>query len=92
MGSARAQREAEDKRAAFRARVDAQNRHLTLDRELAELQARVASATLEFESKKREVEILTAAEARQTEMDLDARKERLEMRRAGDDTTTRAPL
>ena len=57
-----------------------------LDRELAELNARVQAATLELEWKQQEIEFLSVAENKRREMGRAAAIHRLDLRRTGDDT------
>jgi circadian clock protein KaiC len=85
MGTARAEKEAEANRLSFLADIEAKRRRLDLDRELAELAARVEAAKLELEWKQQEIEFLRAAESRQLEMRQAAAIHRLDLRRSADD-------
>jgi circadian clock protein KaiC len=86
MGSARAQKEAEANRLSFLADIEARRRRLDLDRELAELTARVESAKLELEWKQQEIEFLSVAENKRRELGQAAAIHRLDLRRSADDT------
>lgn len=91
MGSARAQKEAEAQRLLVLVEIDSNRRRLDLDRELAELQARLEAASQELEWKKQEAELLAISEKARLEMGRAAAVQRLDLRRSGDDTPSRTP-
>jgi circadian clock protein KaiC len=82
MGSARAQKEADDRRVEVLARLAFERQHLELERELSEARARVQVAALELDWKQREADLLDAAEQSRTEVGTRAAIERLHLRRA----------
>lgn len=86
MGSARAQKEAEAERLEVLERIAGERQRLNLERELFEARAQVEAATLELGWKEREADLMEVAEKSRLEVDRVAAIERLDLRRAGDDT------
>jgi circadian clock protein KaiC len=91
MGSARAQKESDTKRLTALAEIEARRRRLALERELAELHARVEAATLELGWKQQESELSNLMESERLTMQRDAAIQRLDLRRSGDDDIVVAP-
>ena len=87
MGSARAQKEAEAERLHVLDEIAAERLRLNLERELSEARARVQAATLELGWKQREADMIKVAEKSRLEVGRVAAIERLDLRRAKDDTT-----
>ncbi|MDB5687570.1 MAG: circadian clock protein KaiC, partial [Rhizorhabdus sp.] len=86
MGSARAQKEAEAERLHVLDDIAAERQRLDLERELAEAHARVQAATLELSWKQREADLVSVAEKSRLEVGRVSAIERLDLRRAGDDS------
>ena len=86
MGSARAQKEAEAERLHVLGDIAAERQRLDLERELSEAQARVQAATLELSWKQREADLVRVAEKSRIEVGRVSAIERLDLRRAGDDS------
>jgi circadian clock protein KaiC len=85
MGSARAQKETENRRLAAIEGFEAKRRALEIEGQLAELKARVNEATLELELKQREAELLGIFENERMIIERAAAAARLDLRRADDD-------
>lgn len=86
MGSARAQKEAEAERLHVLGDIAAERQRLDLERELSEAHARVQAATLELSWKQREADLVSVAEKSRVEVGRVSAIERLDLRRAGDDS------
>jgi circadian clock protein KaiC len=90
MGSARAQKEAEADRLLVLDELEAKRRRLNLDREVAELKALLQTATQQLEWKQQEAEFLEVSEIARLAMGRAAATRRLDLRRSGDDTTSKS--
>jgi circadian clock protein KaiC len=85
MGSARVQKEAESRRRDALAEIEAERQRLALERDLAELRARVTQATQELEWKEQEAQLQALSEKERLEMQRSATIQRLHLRRSEDD-------
>jgi circadian clock protein KaiC len=86
MGSARAQKEAEAARLHVLEDIAAARQRLDLERQLSEARAQVEAARLELGWKQREADLVAVAEKSRLEVGLVSANERLDLRRAGDDS------
>jgi circadian clock protein KaiC len=87
MGSARAQKEADTRRLEALQEIEVKRRRLALEREGAELAARLRAATLELDGKRKEIEVFDASEESRLDMAHAAAVHRLDLRRSSDDAT-----
>jgi circadian clock protein KaiC len=85
MGTARAQKEAEDQRHLLQDEIALKRRNLDLDRELAALTAKVQAVTEELQWKQREAKFLSDADESRAETHRLAAIRRMDLRRSGDD-------
>ena len=88
MGSARAQKEAEAARLNVLDGIAAERLRLNLERELSEARAQVQAATLELGWKQRQADLVDMAEKSRLEAGRVSAIERLDLRRARDDSPT----
>ncbi len=92
MGSARSQKEAEAERLHAAEEIAAERQALNLERELSQARAEVEAATLELGWKQREVELAKTAQKSRLEGGRVAARQRLNLRRVGDDHPAFDPL
>jgi circadian clock protein KaiC len=85
MGSARAEREAQDRRSAVVAAADQRQRRLALDRSVAEFEAVASKAAQDLDWKQREVAAMEDHERARLEAEEETALERLRLRRGLDD-------
>jgi circadian clock protein KaiC len=85
MGSARAEREAQDRRSAVVAAADQRQRRLALDRSVAEFEAVACKAAQDLDWKQREVAAMEDHERARLQAEEETALERLRLRRGRDD-------